>query len=717
LFRRKLYLPILLYFIILPVQAEIDNAVDLFELSLEELGNISVASSSTLTQTEERLVPAAVTQILRENIAGSGARTLNELLQIYVPGFQLIRHHFGGSHIGTRGFISGADNYFILVNGRPINKRSETGAITERDLMLLSDIDHIEVIRGPGSAIYGMGAESMVISITTFNGKTFQGTEARARAHEGQDRYSFEAKHGASFGEDGSFFLYGGISEVPGASKDDAPYIFGRTFTSKDGIDVVAGEPANTLYSRSGAAYQTPIKLHAELTWKDFEAWVRYSRGGEDLDNRISEVAAAPVGNATPLTTDIGNVGYQQVTVNLDYKQTVSDTWQLDYHLSYDMTDYERFFLNRADLDTRQTSHREDMYLARVLAHWVPDDRFTSAVGLEFSHNEYGLKSPGFPDKAPSSSRFIDGMPRWDTQTWSGMFETQWRINNKWTSFLGARIDKHTYSDTLFSPRVALIHTPTEKDTLKLIFSRSNLVNYADNLKKGRDAGSGNAEPETLDNIELRYERNHTEQLFAAISVYYQQLEATGFDLVSNDNVKVGEQEQAGVEVELSYQGDHFQLGLSHQFHKLIDFNLDPVAKSTFVTAAPFGFGNDLDSWSNHISKIDASYDLSNNWRAHGNLQYLWGYPGTEDQVNFRNSTRATNAKLTDPGWDDTFEKSVFLNLGLEYKLKDTATINLVGYHLLGLIDEDLNKQNYLGGFGGYRNLAPSIGLNTSWEF
>lgn len=135
MFGRNLYLPILLYFIILPVQAEIDDAADLFELSLEELVNVSVASSSTLTQTEERLVPAAVTQILRENIAGSSARTLNELLQIYVPGFQLIRHHFGGSHIGTRGFMSGPDNYFILVNGRPINKRSETGAITERDLI------------------------------------------------------------------------------------------------------------------------------------------------------------------------------------------------------------------------------------------------------------------------------------------------------------------------------------------------------------------------------------------------------------------------------------------------------------------------------------------------------------------------------------------------------------------------------------------------------
>ena len=59
----------------------------------------------------------------------------------------------------------------------------------------------------------------------------------------------------------------------------------------------------------------------------------------------------------------------------------------------------------------------------------------------------------------------------------------------------------------------------------------------------------------------------------------------------------------------------------------------------------------------------------------------------------------------------------VFLNLGIiEYKPIQNCTVNLVGYHLSGLFDDELNKQNYLGGFGGYRNLAPSIGLNVSWQ-
>lgn len=686
-------------------------------MSLEELSNVEV-SSATLLPAKRRYVPAAVTMISQQDIKGSGARTLNELLQIYVPGLQLVRHHFGASHIGTRGFISGADNYFITVNGRPINKRSEAGAITERDLMLLAEIHHIEVIRGPGSAVYGFGAESLVIAITTFNGNTFDGSEIRARGGWGTERYSLEMKHGATLGKESAFFLYGGISDVPGASPNDAPYIFGTSFTDKDGTKVEAGEPADTLYSNDGAAYRdkAPMKLHAQLNRGGLEAWVRYSRGGEQLDNRIVNVAAPPVGNDTvPLTQQIGQVGYQQLGVHLNYDQELSNAWRMGYAVGYDMTDYERLLLNKVNLDNRQTSHQEDNYFARILTHWTPDDRFSLAVGFEFNRNEYGLRSPDFPDKAPSSAQFEEGMPRWHTQTRSALVDTHWYINGHWTAFFSARLDKHTFSEPEASPRFALVNTPTDQDTVKLILSRSNLLSYADSIKKTHDAGSGDIATETLDNIELRYERNHSSQLFSAISVYHQQIEAIGYDFVANKNVIVGEQEQAGTELELSFRGENVQLGLSHQYHNLIDFELGPTTKATFVTAAPYDFGNDLDSWSNHISKVDLTYRLNDRWRTHGNLQYLWKFDGMGDQVAYRNSTLAEDAQRTEPGWDDTFKKSVFLNLGIECKPSKHYTINLIGYHLLGLIDKDLNKQNYLGGFGGYRNLAPSIGIDISW--
>ena len=250
--------------------------------------------------------------------------------------------------------------------------------------------------------------------------------------------------------------------------------------------------------------------------------------------------------------------------------------WALDYVLSYDMIDFEKHSWVRSDPAMRQESHREDEYFGRFLAHWKPDDRLAISVGLEASFEEFGSKSPGFPHQPPQSSRYrsASNMPRWSTQTWSPLFESQWQISEKWTNFIGVRLDKNSYSHWLFSPRLALIHATTKKDTLKFMLTRSNRLNVAQELRLSHDTGSGNADSETLDNIELRYERQHSSRLYGALSLYYQQLDAIAYDSRADRTFSVGQQEQAGIELELSYQGDRLQLGLSHQYTKLIEFGL-----------------------------------------------------------------------------------------------------------------------------------------------
>jgi iron complex outermembrane receptor protein len=157
-----------------------EQNTDLTSMSIEDLMNIEIHSTATLTKTTPRLVPAAVTTITAEQIQASGARSLDELLDIYVPNLQLIRHHWESDHLGLRG-IKNENKYLLLVNGRVINERTHIGAITERDLVLLRDIHHIDVVRGPGSALYGPGAVSMVINIITYTANTFQGTEVTGR--------------------------------------------------------------------------------------------------------------------------------------------------------------------------------------------------------------------------------------------------------------------------------------------------------------------------------------------------------------------------------------------------------------------------------------------------------------------------------------------------------------------------------------------------------
>ncbi len=198
---------------------------ELFEMSIEQLMEIEVVSTATLTEAKPRLVPAAMTTITEEQIQASGARSLFELLDIYVPNLQWMRHHWESNIMGLRGILNDRDDkYLMLVNGRVMNERTHYGALSERDLVLLRDIHHIDIVRGPGSAMYGPGAVSMVVNIITHNAETFQGTEITTRLGAVEQFYSGEIRHGRRFEDgDGGFFVYAGIGHYRGASKYDAP--------------------------------------------------------------------------------------------------------------------------------------------------------------------------------------------------------------------------------------------------------------------------------------------------------------------------------------------------------------------------------------------------------------------------------------------------------------------------------------------------------------
>ena len=83
--------------------------------------------------TKKQLAPAAITTITREQIDQTGARSLDELLEIYVPGLQIMFKDTGGHPLGFRGIISDRNNKFlILVNVRIMNERTTSGGLSKK---------------------------------------------------------------------------------------------------------------------------------------------------------------------------------------------------------------------------------------------------------------------------------------------------------------------------------------------------------------------------------------------------------------------------------------------------------------------------------------------------------------------------------------------------------------------------------------------------------
>jgi outer membrane receptor protein involved in Fe transport len=734
---------------LLAEQQDPNGKEDFFGMSIEELMKVEVASTATLTETKPRLVPAAVTTITQEQIKASGARSLYELLDIYVPNLQWSRHHWENDLMGLRGIINDRDDkYLLLVNGRNMNQHTHYGALSEQDLVLLSDIHHIDVVRGPGSALYGPGAISMVINIVTFNANTFQGTEVAGRAGAIEEFYSGEVKHGQRFdSNDGGIFVYAGAGSYLGASSSDAPDVYPFTFPSTGGSPppgVVPGDGTqagaamtDARVNRDGADAPNvfPVKLHAEITKGNLDIWARYTRGGKEFSWATGSIARTPYGwgdwawwgkyGGTPPYIRPNFYAYQQLTGFVGYTQELAENISIDYAASYGTISTVK------EREVRPSDcYREDNFYARALLKWQPNEHHKIAFGPEYYHFDLGLDAwDGFdyserqhcgttPIYYPHSQAwgYNVPMPRWSTDMYSLLGEWQWNINNQWTTFLGARLDKHTFTDTMFSPRAAVVHTPTARDTLKLMWTQSVRTNFEEEMKIEDDTTGRNSDPEELESYELRYERQQTKHLDLAASVYHHTLDVISWN---SRNINVGTQKDWGIEVEASYHTEKTRLTASHGYTKLLDFDLKP-GQNTYISGEPYGYGDDLTNWSNHISKLVFERKLDEQWTFDASLRVYWGFPGLKDFHEYYPGTGTTSPSVIEEGWERTYRGSYFLDLGLQYKPSKHLEVALTGYNLLGIVDRDLNKRNYIetGGCGmDFRSQAPALGVSLTYAF
>ena len=685
-----------------------------------------------------RSTPAAVTRVDADAIWSSGARNLNELADLFVPNAQVIRHHAQPPHLGFRGIISDKDDKYLLrVNGRLMNNRAQIGAFSEHYLPMLGDIHHIDFVRGPGSTTYGPGAITGVVNIVTHNGLTFEGTDATVRGGFVEHFLSTEIRHGRQFSDDSGVFLYYGYADYSGADQRHSPYVFGRTFTALEDVPVVAGQPVTFDIPNDHRTYRSSgrHKMHVHYTYESFDAWLRYTRSGEQEAFRRDFISSSPFGNA-PLGTTFADLateeaGYQQLTAFLGYRLEPSDCLNIELALSYDMFDLERL---TQEVPSGYIAHREDEWFARVLARWDPLERHSLAFGFEYSHEDFGLGSPGFPHRPAYTPRQRDDTRPWGTDTFSLLGEYQWRITDQWTSFLSGRADKHTYTEFLFSPRAAVVWMPTERDTLKFIAADAVRRVEDDVLRFMALQDTDFDEVETLGSLELRYERQPGEHRHWAVSTFYEDTQTVAFARRAGEaagrSQVLGEFQIWGIELETVYRTDDTRFVASHSYTDLVNGHLlDPTIVQG-VSAYPYNvlfpddpFGRHLANWSPHLTKLFASHDLDACWSASASLRVYWGFPGAQDLTEYNNILFATTGSpspglgLSDPGYTKSFGGNYYLDLGLERRIRDRGAVRLDFYNILGWFDQDLNKRNYLNRLSEYRVEAAALALTARLEF
>jgi iron complex outermembrane receptor protein len=163
-----------------PAEPEIDLG-ELEKLSLEELLEVKVVTGKVAQRAAE--VPAVITVIKAEEIQARGYQSLADVLR-EVPGFydvsDLTWHDVGirGINVGPR---SAGSLLKLMIDGEPVPYIPSDSNLFGPELVPIEAVDHIEIIRGPQSALYGANAFLGVINVITRSGKSVGGAQLTAR--------------------------------------------------------------------------------------------------------------------------------------------------------------------------------------------------------------------------------------------------------------------------------------------------------------------------------------------------------------------------------------------------------------------------------------------------------------------------------------------------------------------------------------------------------
>lgn len=399
---------------------------DLATLRLEDLMNIEVTSVSKKEQKMSKTA-SAVFVITPEDIARSGATNVPDLLRM-VPGVEVAQINASTWAISIRGFNGQYSNkLLVLVDGRTVYTSMFSGVYWGAQDVLLSDIERIEVIRGPGGTIWGANAVNGVINIITRKAGATQGGLITAGA--GTHEHGFGAAR------------YGGL-----LGKAVAYRVFGDGF-SRNHFPSAGGLPGADDWNMAHGGFR------ADITASPRDALVIE---GDGHSGDAGEIASL-VRSISPPINGLASLRehYSGWDVLSRWNRTFSPRSETSLQMYFDRinrndTTYG-FGVNTFDID------------------------FQHHVGWGTRHDfVWGLGYRRSSDSTPATPRIVFTPAGRTTQLFSAFVQDEIAIRpDRLSLTLGGRLEHNDYTGTGFQPNVRVAWTPNDRHTFWTAFSRS----------------------------------------------------------------------------------------------------------------------------------------------------------------------------------------------------------------------------------------------------
>lgn len=530
---------------------------------------------------------ASITVITARDMEQMGARDFKDVLRM-IPGLSMRHDRHNSYDIDARGIMKdGIQHILFLYNSHSLNTNYWGGVGPSYEPLVLDNIERIEVIRGPGSALYGANAFAAIINVITKNADEIDGVRFSAR--------------GGSYETQQYNLLFGKKFKDLGVAMN-------LNYYKTDGFEGSIEQDGQTLLDQmfGTQASLAPGQTDGDDEKYDLSLTLEYK--GFRFDGKYADRERKPSIGISPILNEGSETPSTDYTLSASYEHSVGKGLDLlgrVYHNYTYMDYYYQVYPDGAVLPTPDgpvvwpdglvgaPSNKNTRTGGEAQATYKLTDANMIVAGLTYEEMEqYDVKALSnylatpikdvvIPRGEVSEVSYIQNYNKDVSRTFKAVFlEDLWDVREDVRLTVGARYDDYSDFGSSFNPRAGLVWQFIEGYDLKVLYGRAfRAPSFYELYNTNNPAFVGNPEldPETVDTVELSVGANLTDALSARLTGFYNSIKDS-IDLVTYDAQDVFENSSEirarGIEAEWKYdfgKGTYLAMNYTYQDSKNLD--------------------------------------------------------------------------------------------------------------------------------------------------
>ncbi|HPN31724.1 MAG TPA: TonB-dependent receptor [bacterium] len=415
--------------------------------------------------------PVAISVITADDIKMYGAQSIAEVLRM-VPGVYVQETTGGQQDVSIRGlsngpkqsgaFASYSRNILVMIDGRSYFNDVFGGTFWEFLPITIDDIDRIEVVRGPASALFGANAVTGVVNIITKDYKKTKGVYISTSLvlnsvkTSAMDDKKFGTLTSVRYGNEGkkfSFRVSGEISQKNAYDNMSYNHTYGIYQSNRQSLlaDADKGFPTNPDYPSTDKDALGVYRLSSFMTYKitdksSLSLQLGRSQGSVNLTGTSGDLMICNYDN---LENNVAKLTYQYNDLKISASNIFGILGEHVKHKDTNEEDQDGMDWNSLDIDIQNV--------------FSISDKDILVAGFNWRKVESNADDVYFRDMKEKSQKFI-----------AGFLNNEYKLTDSLKWIIGARFDKYDTPDkSKLSPQSILFYKPKDDQTFRLMYSQA----------------------------------------------------------------------------------------------------------------------------------------------------------------------------------------------------------------------------------------------------